>query len=222
MISHKYKCIFIHIPKCAGTSINRLLSDSTVFDYRKPNYDYLYGWCPARKIFLQHATVQELLELDLVSIKNWHEYYKFTVIRNPWDRIFSSYNWIKKDLSIKGTFKDFISVEKQFSRIELLNPMDYRADHLKSQSDFIFYEDYELDDIFDFNQIDEIPFDRIINNTEVEIKHYKKSNKKRHYSNYFTNSQRDLVQNIYREDILNFSFKFQDKRGPLNYLKKLF
>ena len=79
MISHKYRCIFIHIPKCAGTSVNKLLSDNTIFDYRTPNYDFLYGWCPKRKLFLQHATVQELLELDLISNKTWNEYYKFTI-----------------------------------------------------------------------------------------------------------------------------------------------
>ena len=62
-----------------GSYTNKLLSDNTIFDYRTPNYDFLYGWCPKRKLFLQHATVQELLELDLISNKTWNEYYKFTI-----------------------------------------------------------------------------------------------------------------------------------------------
>lgn len=222
MISHKYRCIFIHIPKCAGTSINKLLSENTIFDYRIPNYDFLYGWCPKRKLFLQHATVRELLELDLISNKIWNEYYKFTIIRNPWDRLISSYNWIKNDLSIKGNLNDFLTRDKQFSRIDLLNPLDYRADHLKSQSDYIFFEDYKLNDIYAFDKVQNIPFYKILNNNELIIKHFKKSNKNKHYSQYFTNTQKEIVKQMYKDDILNFSFEFIDKRSGINQLKKFF
>lgn len=222
MISHKYKCIFVHIPKCAGTSVNKLLSENTIFDYRTPNYDFLYGWCPKRKLFLQHATVQELLELDLISTKIWNEYYKFTIIRNPWDRLISSYNWIKNNLSIRGKINDFLTMDNQFSRIELLNALDYRADHLKSQSEFVFFEDYDLDDIFEFDKLQNIPFNKILNNNELVIKHFKKSNTNKHYSQYFTNTQKERVKQKYKDDILNFSFEFNDKRSGINHLKKLF
>ena len=43
MISHKYKCIFIHIPKTEGSSINEYLADGVVLDWKKPNYEIQIG-----------------------------------------------------------------------------------------------------------------------------------------------------------------------------------
>ena len=78
MISHKHKFIFIHIPKCAGSSIRDFYFDTPNLDWKIPNYDLLYGWCPKRKIHLQHATAKQILETDLVSRAVWDNYYKFT------------------------------------------------------------------------------------------------------------------------------------------------
>ena len=40
MISHKHKFIFIHIPKCAGTTIEKRLADNkTIFDWNYDNSD---------------------------------------------------------------------------------------------------------------------------------------------------------------------------------------
>ena len=220
MISHKYKFIFLHIPKCAGTSVNKMLSEKTNFDYKSPNYEFLYGWCPKRKIFMQHATVQELFELDLISANIWNSYYKFTIIRNPWDRIISSFNWIKSDLKINGSLTDFLFLKNKFSSISNPNPLTYRADHLKTQSEFIFFEDFKLDNIFNFDDIHNINFNKLLNCKNLELEHYKNSNLKKHYSNFYTNTQIKIVEKIYSEDIINFSFKFDDMRKGLGLLKK--
>ena len=67
MISHDHKCIFIHIPKTAGSSINKFYFNAKQLDWTTPNYDILYGWCPDRKLHLQHATPIQLLQTGLIS-----------------------------------------------------------------------------------------------------------------------------------------------------------
>jgi len=61
MISHKHKRIFIHIPKMGGASIEKLFGIAP-FDSNIPDYKNLVGWCPKRKLYLQHATLNELLK----------------------------------------------------------------------------------------------------------------------------------------------------------------
>ena len=107
MISHQHKIIFIHIPKCAGSSIKDYYFNSPQLDWKTPNYDLLYGWCPKRKIHLQHATSKQLLETELISEQVFKTYFKFTFVRNPYDRSYSDYLWVQKDRKIKGSFKDY-------------------------------------------------------------------------------------------------------------------
>ncbi len=77
MISHKHKCIFIHIPKCAGISITKFLLGNESIAWNKPNYKVLYGWCPRRKTFLQNASAKFLVEEGLITENQWKDYYKF-------------------------------------------------------------------------------------------------------------------------------------------------
>ncbi len=222
MISHKHKCIFLHIPKCAGTTVNQLISDNKNFNYLEPDYEYLYGWCPERKLFMQHATIEELIETDLISNEIWNSYNKFTIIRNPWERLISSYNWIKSNLSIKGNLNDFIELRNEFSKIKNLDPKTYRKDHLKAQSEFIFYKNYSLNNIYRFEDLHKIDFKKILNRDYIEIYHLKKSKKRKHYSNYYSKKQEDIIGKLYINDIKSFNFQFEDKRSFLSKLKNLF
>lgn len=67
-ISHTHKLIFVHNPKCAGTSIIRY------FDMEDWGHD------SASKSKEKYS-------------KYWDEYKKFTVVRNPWDRFYSNYRY---------------------------------------------------------------------------------------------------------------------------------
>src|SRR5690606_31521690 len=109
--------IFIHIPKCAGSSMRDFYFDTPNLDWRTPNYELLYGWCPKRRIHLQHATPKELIETGLISQEEWNSYFKFAFVRNPWDRAYSDYLWIQKDRRVKGSFFNYLNGIGEFESI---------------------------------------------------------------------------------------------------------
>ena len=71
MISHKHKCIFIHIPKAAGTSVERFLrdidSDIPAKVLRKRGFSHFFN--------------------------DYLDYYVFSFVRNPYDRLVSAWKW---------------------------------------------------------------------------------------------------------------------------------
>jgi len=71
MINHEHKFIFIHIPKCAGMSIGKTLYK--LVDKDPKTYEGFR---------IHHDEFDE---------KIWEEYFVFTFLRNPQDRLFSQY-----------------------------------------------------------------------------------------------------------------------------------
>ncbi len=67
----EHKCLFIHITKTAGTSIGKSLFGYLPYHYTALDYRVIYG----RKLFV--------------------EYFKFAFVRNPWDRLYSAYRYLK-------------------------------------------------------------------------------------------------------------------------------
>ncbi|MEO0375176.1 MAG: sulfotransferase family 2 domain-containing protein [Cyanobacteria bacterium P01_A01_bin.17] len=76
MISHKYKVIFIHVPKCAGTSMEVFLKDYA--DAAPTNAEE-----GLEHFFKRHA---------LVAVLNaYPDYFIFTFVRNPYERFVSAW-----------------------------------------------------------------------------------------------------------------------------------
>lgn len=100
-ISRRYKAIFIHIPKTGGTSIEAVLgmhgdrTDIGVVPYPDQVIDreHLYG----RQ--LQHLT-GERLRAELGDEAVFSSYFKFAVVRNPWDRLVSTCAWSGRKWSL--------------------------------------------------------------------------------------------------------------------------
>jgi hypothetical protein len=117
MVCHHYRCIFVHIPKCAGQSIEELFLEALGLNWElraplllRANDKPALG--PPR---LGHLRASEYVHCKYVTPKQFSDYYKFTVARNPWDRMvslykylaFSSYHGIYTSLS----FKKFVMSE---------------------------------------------------------------------------------------------------------------
>ena len=139
MISHEYKFIGVHIPKTAGTSIINALEEYM----EKIPKKYIPGHVYYRKEhdhsgLYDHASLQEIY-LELKKEK-FSEYYKFSVVRNPWDRLASWYihhhhqhpGFIKRNLSPEK-FKLFVMsipniIENKLDPLQDLRYRDFKRD----------------------------------------------------------------------------------------------
>ena len=106
MISHKHKLIFIHIPKCAGTSIEIALGltprdapfgyqdHRTLVDHQPVSWRHLLtqpginSYFRKRK-YRRHPNPSVKAAL---TTRQFQDYRKFAVIRDPWSRALSFYN----------------------------------------------------------------------------------------------------------------------------------
>ena len=131
MISHQHETIFIHIPKCAGTSIERVfLEDINVtWQNRSPlllriNENHEVG--PPR---LAHLTHGEYTEFHYISKKLFRKYFKFSICRNPYARTYSLYKYTTNQTISFDSF--VLNLKEKFSKEE-------HFWFIRPQTDFIF------------------------------------------------------------------------------------
>lgn len=218
-ISNKHELIFIHIPKCAGSSIERAIN-ADIRGYSKPNYRKLYGWDPINKVYMHHLTPQELIDKNYISKKKWDEYYKVVIVRNSWDKVISDLKWfIKRGVKV-NCFEDYINGRGVFDDIfNNKNSFNYRGEHIRSQLDYFYLNDeiIKYDKVIRFNNIDEELLD-VCNDLNLKPDFFKfrinANSRKEHYSHYFTDEMLEMVYQKYKLDIDFFKFHFEDKREP--------
>jgi len=88
-ISHKYKFIFFPIPKTGSKSLSEYLNPvsdiiSVLYKDITPDFPFYY-----------HMTPIELKKHFDYRGWDFDSYFKFTLVKNPWKRIASSYNMIR-------------------------------------------------------------------------------------------------------------------------------
>ncbi|MDX6766402.1 MAG: sulfotransferase family 2 domain-containing protein [Candidatus Methylacidiphilales bacterium] len=108
-ILHDYKCIFIHIPKTAGTSVSRALFElPKTIDTEYPR--------SIRKLRFKHLKATAVK--SYLGDETWNRHFSFAFVRNPWDLMVSSYNWWVQKASHDPTFKDRIGSSEWLSNFE--------------------------------------------------------------------------------------------------------
>jgi hypothetical protein len=87
LISHKHKFITIDIPKTGSRSLRESLYPMGIIDVVGKPYP--------NEAFYQHGTALDCVRDFEKNNCNFHDYYSFCVVRNPWDRYFSFFKYFK-------------------------------------------------------------------------------------------------------------------------------
>jgi len=175
MISHKHKCIFIHIPKTAGMSIENSFAKSLGLDLVVGQcHPLLLTYNKDLKIgpqSLAHLSISDYVKHSYISEELFKEYFKFTFVRNPFDRILSIYRHFHYHRYI--TFETFLKHEFKFLEKE-------RNYFIKPQIEYILNEsgNIELDYLGNYENINS-DFNEVSKKIEhpiAELKYINKSN----------------------------------------------
>jgi len=193
------KIIFIHIPKAAGNAVTKALYgvSATGHDLLQRYYDYDSG--------------------------RFNQSYKFAVVRNPWDRLVSSYFYLKQggigffDTIFADRYLDKINTFDEFIS-HLDNDLKFREKilswvHFVPQSDFL-----KLNGAVDNNEVHILKLENVneeiphlcdkLGLEPVELQKVNQS-KRNAYQDYYDDYRREIVAEIYSEDIKFFNYQFE-------------
>lgn len=231
IISHKYKFIFIKTRKTAGSSIQIYLSEVCGEDdivstidrperpYRPRNYRGLYNPLPelmerrsaegaaktlgrffTLKKFQSHIKAREVKERIPKEI--WDSYYKFTVDRNPWDKVLSHYHFVRKRYD---RYARDISFDEYLRTADL--PYNYKKYTDLGGSIMVDrvmrYErlNEELGEVFSMLGV---PFEGSLGAREKS--HYRKD--RRPYQEVYTEEQKNLVGELFKPEVDLLGYEF--------------
>jgi hypothetical protein len=191
-----HRCLFVHIPKCAGTSVTEALFAQPVANHR-----------PIAQFKL------------IFTEQEFQNFFKFTFVRNPWDRLVSIYyylkdggrseidqEWARRLVHPHPSFRDFVlSIPDEDAVLD--------AYHLRPQWTFLCMsrnEAPEVDFIGRFERLDE-DFDLIRQRLRLSVplgRVNRGRSRPQAYRDEYDAETAARVSQIYRRDIELFGYAF--------------
>jgi len=212
MISHPHKCIFIHIPKCGGTSLENIIwpeprktSDLWMGFTSKYHNKYQTGG-------LQHLTAS-LIRQEIGSEK-FEAYFKFTIVRNPWDKAISQFFYMQK----RPDLREFIGMKEEDSFKKYLQLTAGKL-HVQWEKQHRFFLDDNGERLVDYlGRLESFQEDAtsILDRLRIQetIPHVN-ATQHRHYSAYYDQEAREMVADLYRQDIQILGYVFNTPVNPI-------
>lgn len=214
MISHRYKCIFVEVPKTGSTSIRAVIGSSP-----KPHMDI---WQIKHELETGYTRYKGLRDKILGALypfflsrkmrkkigeRQFNTYFKFGFVRNPWDRTVALYNR-KEGLQMSGgmTFEEFVewislSSDTCIHPTPHKNQLDWFTDPDGNiLADFIGrFENLQKDWAFVCSKLG---INAVLPRENIN------PGKPAHYTKYYTDKTRNIIAEKFQTDIETFGYEF--------------
>lgn len=193
------KFIFVHIPKCGGTSISYCMSKDNKEFYKYNSF--------------RHNTLEQDIEHcnNQKNSLNINNTFIFSSVRNPWDRIVSIYHFHR---ILKENEYPWVEFCKKHSFLDFIK---YSEENHKKMIVFTPYvkflcqdEQLKSDYIIDFNNIQhDFKFISSLFNITNSLPKINKTDHK-NYKFYYNSYSEEIIRNHFIKDIEFFKFTFED------------
>jgi len=203
------KAIFIHIPKNAGTSIERAFGLQKPLNYpESKRRELLYGRFDEHKA-VQHYTPQELIDHKLLTFESYNQMFSFTFVRNPFDRFVSEYKYRCSKHSDFPLFKEFVfHVYKLYQEDGLYG---FLWNHLVPQVDYVAeIQGKGVDFIGRFENLNQ-DFKELCRTFDLgglDLERHNISSSNKRYQEYFNQETRQIIEQVYGNDLEVFGYSF--------------
>jgi hypothetical protein len=215
LLSHRYRFIFIHVYKVAGTSMRAALEPYCEDQWKRTAARFLkragVSWPALPPRHLQAAKVRDMLPPEVFA-----SYFKFAFVRNPWDWQVSLYHYMRqRDDHQQSAFIQGLDGFDTYIRWRVAEDLHLQREFVCDPADGRMLVDY-------IGRIETVDPDfaeicRITGLPPIQLPHVNRS-KHRDYRSYYTDETRELVARAFRDDIETFGYTFDGlaEREPVS------
>ena len=205
MINREHKFIFIHIPKNAGEAISEALGIKPL----RSQHEFKFETC----ILDKHETITECMVLKK-SIEN---YFRFSFVRNPWDRQVSMWSYFRKR-NIQPVASVSFEYYIKHQEAMLIGAPERYLSNSQRKINVLYPQYFYISDWWGNNVVDFIgrfenlqnDFDTICDKIGIPRRTIpqKNSSNHKHYTEHYNTETREIVAEKYAKDIEYFGYKF--------------
>ena len=227
--------IFYHYPKTGGSTIKYNIIKNKI-DYI-PNHNELSLIGSLNKIFKIKAKYHNTEKFYKKNLKTsiYKKSVKIASVRNPYDRVISLYNWIKRGSAYndKLNFEKKLKIKKYVStlnrdyfliksknRVIRFNNMSFNDFVLNFKKNTYPYEYSEFTKLYNLNEIDHLiklenfkkDLKEIFENYNLKVFDDKikinQTSTKINRRDYYNFKTKNMIYNLFKNDIITFDYKF--------------
>jgi len=121
IISHKHKFLIIAIPKTASNSIRKSLVPLGVIEEKVSPRPV------CNDEFKQHGTISEAITEFNKRGWDYNDYFKYSIVRNPWDRYFSFLTYYKSKLEFYRNDNEPLNENKERQKMNVVKRFDNKT-----------------------------------------------------------------------------------------------
>lgn len=229
-INHDLKAIYIHLPKNGGLYIEKILdefygfktiyfthenhnefSDLNIEDIEPENNGFINF--KKQGIIRYHMSSAKFNNAFDLTNEKWESYFKFTFIRNPYDKLVSAYKYINSNSygNKKVTFKQFIDnkdISTDYTYFHAFITQYQQLLNLNNEININYFGKFENLNVELINILKMIGVKKILHYGIIEKNiSINRSNVDKNYALYYTDEILQKVNNIFDEDFSYFKYK---------------
>lgn len=207
LISDSHQFVFVHIRKAAGTSLRHILQQVSLPRRNNIFYKLLsrngYPVDYHKYCFRKHSSLKEA-ERSMPADK-FNRYFKFAIVRNPWDRLVSEYEYIKTQPT-HSRFKKIQAMNfADFVRYQSRRSAAYQVNALQCQDGQLGVDYVGKLESLDASLAD---ISKRIGLSFAQLPHINRT-ERRDYRSYYNDKLAEQVADLWQDDIKTFDYNFK-------------